>query len=48
MSAGAISSYVTIKLGGSSPEVFAMVVAAMGAIAAVLAGLIVLRARRPL
>jgi hypothetical protein len=45
MTAGAISSYETIKLGGNSPEVFAVVVAAMGATAAVLAWLIALRAR---
>ena len=49
MTAGAISSYETIKLGGSSPAVFALVVAAMGATAAVLAWLVVLgaRLRRP-
>ncbi len=40
MTAGATSSYVTIKLGGSSPAVFAVVIAAMGASAAVLAWLI--------
>lgn len=45
MTVGAISSYETVKLGGSSPAVFAQVVAAMGAIAAVLSWLIALRAR---
>jgi DHA1 family bicyclomycin/chloramphenicol resistance-like MFS transporter len=45
MASGATSSYVTVKLGGSSPAVFAVVVATMGATAAVLSWVIALRAR---
>lgn len=37
MLCGALSGYVTTKLGGSSPRLFAIVVAAMGALAAGLA-----------
>jgi DHA1 family bicyclomycin/chloramphenicol resistance-like MFS transporter len=46
MSAGAISSYATIRIGGSSPSAFATVVTAMSALAAALATVIALRARR--
>jgi hypothetical protein len=37
MAAGALSGYVTTKLGGASPRGFAAVLAAMGAVALVLA-----------
>lgn len=45
MTSGAVSSYVTIKLGEGSPSAFALVVAAMGTLAAALAGVVALRAR---
>ena len=37
MTAGAISGYVTTRLGGSSPRLFSMVVVVMGSLAFVLA-----------
>lgn len=46
MTCGALSSYETVRRGGSSPAGFAAVVAAMGALAAELAWVLALRARR--
>ncbi len=47
MFSGALSGWLTTKIGGSDPKIFAVVVTGMGAVAWVTAGTAALRRRRP-